>query len=340
MDDRYSPPAPAVPDAPLDQARAAFEWLTRGPAPVTVDGRRFPPMPPRPVPMDEVRDWLSDRRVAPSARDAVWAHLVRRARTQPGTATVAVVGCALPTLTTISRRLCRGLPTTPSGEAGHRHGAARPRTASPDGAPEGAEADVAAGVDQVVATAVDVRHDIEVAVLVGFLAELARVELSQPRVLARLRSAAHEAGTAARRNASGVPVPQPRLVVSASPSPRGRYPEPLLQRAVTAGAITPAEAALIGATRIDPINLGAAAVARGQSYWVVRAARVRAERRLAAFGRTPDPDSQNNRNPSSDSDPDPDRGLDVDTGLLQDGRGDRLQRATDEAGAGRGHGHG
>lgn len=48
MNHRYPPP---VAGSPLDQARATFEWLNRGPGPVTLDGRAVPGMPARPVPL-------------------------------------------------------------------------------------------------------------------------------------------------------------------------------------------------------------------------------------------------------------------------------------------------
>jgi hypothetical protein len=59
------------------------------------------------------------------------------------------------------------------------------------------------------ATAVgEVVGEVEAAVLGGFLAELAVVDLTRPRVLARLRSAAHEAGVLACREMAGAPIPQ------------------------------------------------------------------------------------------------------------------------------------
>ena len=62
----------------------------------------------------------------------------------------------------------------------------------------------------------------------------------------------------------------------------------MLARAVAAGAITRNEAALIGSTRLEPISLAEVAVLRGQSYRDVRAARIRAERKLSMFLREQD----------------------------------------------------
>ncbi|MFC6091612.1 hypothetical protein [Saccharothrix lopnurensis] len=90
---------------PLDAARAAFEWLVTGPHPVGVDGRLFPGLPARRVPLNEVRDRLLRRGCPQTVRDAVWAHLVLLARTEGGTWTVGAVGVALPALTSIAATL-------------------------------------------------------------------------------------------------------------------------------------------------------------------------------------------------------------------------------------------
>lgn len=47
---------------PLAAARSAFEWLVAGPHPVSVDGRLFPSLPARRVPLNELRDRLLHRR--------------------------------------------------------------------------------------------------------------------------------------------------------------------------------------------------------------------------------------------------------------------------------------
>jgi hypothetical protein len=92
-------------DMPLDAARSAFQWLLTGPAPLSVDGRRFRGLPERPVPLDELLQRLLDRRCRQPLRDAVWAHLIGRSREQGGKWTVGCVGMALPALTTICARL-------------------------------------------------------------------------------------------------------------------------------------------------------------------------------------------------------------------------------------------
>jgi hypothetical protein len=99
---------------PLDAARAAFEWLLTGPHPVSIDGRLFPGLPARRVPLNEVRDRLLHRRCPQALRDAVWAHLVLLSRTEGGTWTVGAAGVALPALTTIAAKLSARFAGDPS----------------------------------------------------------------------------------------------------------------------------------------------------------------------------------------------------------------------------------
>lgn len=99
---------------PLDAARSAFEWLVTGPNPVSVDGRLFPGLPARRVPLNELRDRLLRRRCPQALRDAAWAHLVLLARTEGGTWTVGAVGVALPALTSIAATLSAKFAGDPS----------------------------------------------------------------------------------------------------------------------------------------------------------------------------------------------------------------------------------
>jgi hypothetical protein len=90
---------------PLDSARTAFEWLATGPSPVSVEGWRFPGLPRRRVPLDELRDLLLDTHLPMSTVDPIWVHLVTRSRDEGGTWTVACVGVALPALFAIAAEL-------------------------------------------------------------------------------------------------------------------------------------------------------------------------------------------------------------------------------------------
>ncbi|SDN15629.1 hypothetical protein SAMN04488074_1373 [Lentzea albidocapillata subsp. violacea] len=92
---------------PLDAARTAFEWLVTGPRPAGVDGWRFPGLPRRRLPLDELRDLLLDADLPMSTVDPVWVHLVTRSRDKGGAATVACVGVALPALFSIAAELCK-----------------------------------------------------------------------------------------------------------------------------------------------------------------------------------------------------------------------------------------
>ncbi|MEV6905266.1 hypothetical protein [Amycolatopsis sp. NPDC051372] len=93
------------PQNSLDIARDTFAWLVTGPHPVSLNGRLFDGLPDRDVPLDEVRDCLLARRCPQATRDAVWAHLVLRSRSEGATWTVAAVGMALPALTAVAAKL-------------------------------------------------------------------------------------------------------------------------------------------------------------------------------------------------------------------------------------------
>lgn len=246
------PPAAPVAGSPLDQARATFAWLTRGPGPVTIDGSAVAGLPARALPVDEVRDLLAHPSCTPATGDAIWAYLIRRARAHGDTATVICAGMALPALDRVSHRLTR----TP--RTGRRGCIARASHAA------------------VVA-------EVESAVLSGFLTELAVVDLRTPGIGLRLIAAADDAGRLACRDRAGAPVPRPKRFGSCLPPPLARHPDLVLARAVAAGAITRREAVLIGSTRLEPITVAAIARARGHAPHIVRAARVRAERKLATY---------------------------------------------------------
>jgi hypothetical protein len=253
-------PEPSV----FDTARTAFDWLVTGPHPVALDGRRIAGLPARLMPLDELGSLLLNKGTPQPLRDAVWAALVTRSRTEGGTWTVACVGLALPWLVRVAARLARSA----QGEA----------------------------------------HDIQAAVVTGFLAELTTVDLDRPRILVRLRWSAYRAGCAALRDTlrAAAPVgdpsdPQMQEVLaerarsgfrSCPPVRPSGHPELALLAAVDAGVITAQEATLIGATRFGELSLAEAAQARGQTYDAVKKARRRAETRLAAHLKTePPPDS-------------------------------------------------
>jgi hypothetical protein len=125
--------------------------------------------------------------------------------------------------------------------------------------------------------------DIHSSVLTGFLAELATIDLSRPRIMVRLRWAAYRAGHAALREALDTPAPSACAIASASPPAPWGHPDSVLARAVEDGAISSSEADLIGLTRLEKVPLAAVAEQRGASYEATKKARQRAERRLVLY---------------------------------------------------------
>lgn len=224
---------------PLDAARAAFEWLVTGPHPVSVDGRLFPGLPARRVPLDELRDLLLEHGCTQALRHDVWAHLVLLSRTNGETWTVGCVGLALPALKKITTKLTKKFVGDPS--------------------------------------------DIHAAVLTGFVAELAHIDLRKPRIMLRLRWASYRAGHVALREALDAPVPSGSGFRSATPQMPWGHPDFVLARAVAEGAITADEAELIGATRLEGLPLATAGEDRGLNYEAVKKTRLRAEYRLLAY---------------------------------------------------------
>ncbi|WP_027930124.1 hypothetical protein [Amycolatopsis thermoflava] len=125
--------------------------------------------------------------------------------------------------------------------------------------------------------------DIHAAVLAGFVAELETIDLRRPRIMLRLRWAAYRAGHACVREALDAPVPSGHGFRSTLLPPPWGHPDFVLARAVAEGAITAAEAELIGATRLEGVPLADAAAERDVSYQAAKKARQRAERRLVAY---------------------------------------------------------
>lgn len=93
----------------FDTAWTSFGWLVTGPAPLSVDGRDIPGLPPRPLALDELGTVLLSPSCSQDTRDAAWRHLVTRSRTEGDTWTVACTGLALPVLLPAARTLTRGL---------------------------------------------------------------------------------------------------------------------------------------------------------------------------------------------------------------------------------------
>lgn len=253
---RRRTPVPITEPGVFDTARTAFEWLVIGPHPVTLDCRAMPGLPARRVPLDELGSLLLNKATSQPLRDAIWAALVARSRTDGGTWTVACVGLALPWLVQVAARLARSA----LGEAHDIHAA------------------VVTGFLEEL-TKVDLTRP----------RILVRLRWSAYRAgSAALRAALHAAAPVGgpsdeymqallaqgARASSGFR--------SSPPPPPSTHPELALQAAVDAGVISAQEATLIGATRFGELSLAEAAHVRGQTYEAAKKTRQRAESRLAA----------------------------------------------------------
>ncbi|ALG06938.1 hypothetical protein AOZ06_08365 [Kibdelosporangium phytohabitans] len=223
---------------PLDSARTAFEWLVTGVDPLSIDGGRFPGLPRRAMPLDELRDLLLDAKLPWPTVDAVWAHLIERSRAEGGAWTVACVGMALPALVQAAAGMCKPF----------------------------------FDIDPC---------DIHIAMLTGFLTELAAVDLSQSWLVLRLRNAARHAGHNLIRDELDrtTPIDDDDFRSNEPPPPWG-HPDFVLARAVAEGAISGDEAELIGSTRLEDYTLEAAAADSGVSITALHRARAHAEARL------------------------------------------------------------
>ncbi|RKF23665.1 hypothetical protein [Micromonospora globbae] len=99
------------PDSPLDAADMAFALLTREPEPLSIDCDAFSPhlgLPAEVMTLPTVRDWLLAHPRAFPARDAVWAHVIRRARLDGPQWVIGAVGMAMPALRRYARQLRTG----------------------------------------------------------------------------------------------------------------------------------------------------------------------------------------------------------------------------------------
>jgi hypothetical protein len=106
--------APGSLDA-LDAADTAFHLLCQGPQPLAVHASALAPgLPGRPVPVTELRALLLHPATPAAARNAVWAELVRRARTGQPAWVLALPGIALPGL----RRAAASLSAVYRGDPG------------------------------------------------------------------------------------------------------------------------------------------------------------------------------------------------------------------------------
>lgn len=228
----------------LDVAETTFDLLTRGPAPLSVDGAALGyGLPARVIVLDEVRAILLHPSTGPEARDAVWRELVLRARRQGSSWVMGCVGVALPGLKGIVRDRLRGLESGPG-----------------------------AGTSRVAGD-----------LLSAFCEALHEIDLEQPRISRRLLGRSAKAVQRAYRwHAQVVPVDPCTLArVNPADSSEGHV-DLLLESAVRQDVITSFEAEIITLTRLEGVNLGELSERLGMSYAALVKRRSRAEKRLVA----------------------------------------------------------
>ena len=107
---RRRPQSRPWPKTPLDAAQRAFDLLVCPPAPLAFDGRGFPGLPNRILPLDELKKLLIDDATPRSVRDVVWRELVVRARRDGPAWVIAAVGIAMPGLRRMAGMLAKGWP--------------------------------------------------------------------------------------------------------------------------------------------------------------------------------------------------------------------------------------
>ncbi|HVA61351.1 MAG TPA: hypothetical protein VNG13_12575 [Mycobacteriales bacterium] len=241
------PPPDGYDVSPLDVLDQAFTALVSGPDPLSLDGRTVGRgLPRRLIPLDELKTILLHPSTSYPTREAVWAELVRLSRTGEPAWTVGVTGVAIPGLRRAAGRLSRDYPSH------------------------------AALVD-------DYRVDVDAEVLTGFLAALATIDVAAGHLPARLCWAGYRAGRSRCRREVTEARHRAGPVEGTAPMRPYGHPDLVLLAAVDAGVITLAEARLIGATRLDGMDLQQLAARLGVTYAAVRMWRSRAERRLTRF---------------------------------------------------------
>jgi hypothetical protein len=102
-------PASLKHPSPLSSADAAFRLLTQGPDPLSLDGTLIPgALPHRLIPLDELKRILLLASTDGGTRDATWAALITRARSEGSAWMVGAVGVAMPGLRRVAGQLTRG----------------------------------------------------------------------------------------------------------------------------------------------------------------------------------------------------------------------------------------
>lgn len=125
--------------------------------------------------------------------------------------------------------------------------------------------------------------DIHAEIMAGFLDAARTIDLARGRLAIRLRWCAYRAGYRALMTALDGPTPAAPGFFSTDPKPPSGHPDLVLARAVAAGVLTPTEAELIAATRLEGMQLAEWPHHPGLTYDGLRSIRRRAEARLVAW---------------------------------------------------------
>ena len=231
----------------LEMVETRFRAACTGSRPLRLRVPGLPGRPGRmPVALTTLREVLLGRDpelppVPGAAVDACWEQLVRRAQSTGGPWVLAVAGMLLPCLRAKHARLTRCFdPWRDAWETA----------------------------------------EIETAMLTGLYEHLLRVDATCARLPARLCWAAYRAGRKVRD--ADATWARTHATFTDSPIPVAPYghPDLILDHAVTGGLLTPAEADLIGRTRLEETTLAEAAAELGASYEAVKRRRARAEHKL------------------------------------------------------------
>lgn len=226
----------------LDVAETTFDLLTRGPAPLALDGAALGHgLPARMIALDELRAILLHPSTGQKARDAAWKELVTRARQQGSAWVMGCVGVALPGLKAVVRDRLRRLDNEPG-----------------------------AGTSRVAADLLSQFHE-----------TLHQIDLRKPWISQRLVARSARTVERAYRSRIRVTPVDPCTLAEITPaaSPEGHV-DLLLDSAVRQGVITASEAEIIFTTRLEGMAPGALAEQLGTSYQALMKRRRRAEIRL------------------------------------------------------------
>ncbi|MFD0857171.1 hypothetical protein ACFQ07_33520 [Actinomadura adrarensis] len=238
----------------MARLEAEFDRLAYGPQALAVDGREIRcGLPARRIDLGELRALLLHPSADFTLKDAVWRALVQRARVEGGDWMTGCLGMALPGLRSLAAHLIRQSPGR-------------------------------------------LTDDIESELISGFLARLPKIDLTKGRIAVRLmlwgRKAALQVLERERRYEPVDPAEMVQRAGTIGPlparDPDGQAssslvePSDLVEQAVQRGFITPDEAELITATRLDGRRLRDYARAYGEAQSRLYSRRSRAEDRLVA----------------------------------------------------------